>query len=56
MASWRSDAVTGAVFDRRSQANFGNGEYLTWQVTGKVKFTVTRSSGYNAVVGGIFVD
>jgi hypothetical protein len=51
-----SDAATGRVLDTRSLSNFGNGQYLTWQVTGRVKFTVTKTAGYNAVVGGIFVD
>ncbi len=51
-----ADAVTGAVLDRRTVADFSGGQYLVWQVTGNVTFTVTKVTGHNAVVGGVFVD
>lgn len=51
-----SNATTGAVLDTRSVANFGGGEYLVWNVTGHVKFTITRADGTNAVASGIFFD
>jgi lysophospholipase L1-like esterase len=51
-----SDATTGAVLDTRAVTNFGNGEWLVWDLSGHVKITVTNNGGMNAVVSGIFFD
>ena len=52
-----SDAATGTVLDRRALADFVGGQYLVWQVTGNVIFTVTKTGGTsNSVVGAVFVD
>jgi hypothetical protein len=48
------DRVTNAVLDSRSVANFRNGVYVVWQVSGSVRFRVTLSAGANAVVSGVF--
>jgi Right handed beta helix region len=51
-----TNATTGAILDTRvlPAGTFTNGEYAVWTVTGNVKFQVTRNSGANAVVSGIF--
>jgi hypothetical protein len=48
------DAGTGAVLDSETAGNFGGGEYLVWTLSGHVQFRVTRLSGPNAVLSGIF--
>jgi len=48
------DAADDTVLDTRTVSNFGGGEYLVWNVQGHVKIRVTRTSGANAVVSGIF--
>jgi hypothetical protein len=48
------DAGTGAVLDSRSVSNFGNGLYLVWNISGHVTINVTKTSGPNGVVSGIF--
>ena len=50
------DAVTGAVLDTQSLAEFTNGEYLVWTVSGHVRIHVTNTGPTNAVVSGIFFD
>jgi len=50
------DGASGAVLDTRSAANFTNGAYYIWSVSGHVKFNVTRTSGLNAVISGAFFD
>ena len=51
-----TDATTGAILDIRvlPAGSFTNGEYAVWTVKGNVNFQVTRNSGANAVVSGIF--
>jgi parallel beta-helix repeat protein len=51
-----TDATTGAILDTRvfRTGSFTYGEYAVWTVTGNVNFQVTRNSGANAVVSGIF--
>jgi hypothetical protein len=48
------DSSTDAVLDARTVAGFTGGQYLVWQVTGSVKFRLTRLGGDNAVLSGIF--
>jgi hypothetical protein len=50
------DAVTGRVLDSRSLANFGNGEYLAWNLSGQVVISFTSTGSANAVVSGLFFD
>ena len=42
------------MLDSRSVANFSNGIYLVWNVSGHVKVTITASSELNAVISGVF--
>ena len=50
------DGTSGAVLDTRSLANFTNGIYYVWNVSGHVTFNVTLTGGLNAVVSGAFFD
>ena len=50
-------ASDGAVLDTRTfGTDFHRGVYQSWNVTGNVRFRVTRTAGINAVVSGIFFD
>jgi hypothetical protein len=51
-----SNAATGAVLDTRSLSSFHSGVYLDYAVTGNVLINVTKTAGYNAILGGIFFD
>ena len=48
------DADTSALLDSRTISSFGGGHYLVWTVTGRVRIEITRLSGANAVVSGLF--
>ena len=48
------NAANNAVLDTRNANNFNGGLYLAWNVRGNVKFRVTRTAGFNAVVSGVF--
>ena len=48
------DAATHALLDSRSVSSFNNGQYVVWNISGHVKFRVTRTAGLNAVVSGVF--
>ena len=48
------DASTNSVLDTRSISGFQGGQYLVWNLKGHVTLKVTRTSGANAVVSGIF--
>jgi hypothetical protein len=50
------DAATGAVLDSRLLSDFAGGQYLVWTVTGRVRIVLTRVSGVNAVISGLFLD
>jgi hypothetical protein len=50
------DWTTGAVLDTRTVKDFGDGQYLVWNVTGHVKINITRTGGTSGVVSGWFVD
>jgi hypothetical protein len=49
---------TNDVLDSHSVSAFSGGQYLIWEVSGRVKFRVTNTGGAasNAVVSGIFFD
>src|SRR5262249_33797437 len=51
-----SDAATQAVLSTRSISSFHNGLYLDYQVSGHIRITITRTSGANAVLSGLFLD
>ena len=52
-----TNAATGAVLDTESVANFANGDYLVWSITGHVKLTITNTGGWlNAVASGSSSD
>src|SRR5205814_314893 len=51
-----SDAGTGAVLDTQTLGSFTEGVYLDWKVSGHVVITVTRLSGPNVVLSGLFFD
>ncbi len=48
------DANTNGVLDTRTISNFTNGIYLMWNISGHVKINITRTSGPNAVISGVF--
>ena len=48
------DAATGAVLDTRTVSGFQGGTYLSWTLTGNVRFRITNAGGSNAVLGGVF--
>ena len=51
-----SNAATGAVLDTETVSSFHSGVYLEWAVTGNVLITITKLSGANAVLSGLFFD
>jgi hypothetical protein len=50
------NSANGALLDTRTISNFSGGQYLVWQLSGDVTFRVTRGSGNNAVLMGLFFD
>ncbi|HEY3457356.1 MAG TPA: hypothetical protein VGK64_22440 [Bryobacteraceae bacterium] len=48
------DSATGVVLDSHTLSGFENGQYLVWNLTGHIIVRVTRLSGSNAVVSGLF--
>ena len=48
------DAATGAVLHSITASGFSGGQYLVWDIKGRVKIRVTRLSGPNTVISGIF--
>jgi hypothetical protein len=48
------DADTGAVLDTRTVSGFAEGQYLTWDLSGRVQIRVTNLGGVNAVLSGLF--
>jgi hypothetical protein len=46
----------GGELDRRSVAGFGDGRWLSWEVRGRVRFTLTALAGPDAVLFGVFLD
>lgn len=50
-----SDATSGQVLSTTDVTNFGEGKYLTYDLSGHVKVTVSNDLAYdNAVVSGVF--
>lgn len=50
------DAQTGAVLNTQTVSGFGLGKYLVWTVKGGIRIRVTRTTGPNAVVSGLFLS
>ena len=48
------DWVTNIQLDSRTVAGFNAGQYLVWNVNGRVKFVVTKTGGKTAVVSGLY--
>ena len=48
------DTASGATLDSRNIANFSNGTYLIWNISGNITINVTVTSGPNPVISGIF--
>jgi probable HAF family extracellular repeat protein/parallel beta-helix repeat protein len=51
-----TDAGSGAVLDSRSVSNFTGGQWLSWNISGHVRITVTLAGGLNVVASGLFFD
>ncbi len=52
-----SDATSGAALDAaRAVSGFSGGQYWIWQASGHIKLKITRVSGPNAGVTGLFFD
>ncbi|HYE31152.1 MAG TPA: fibronectin type III domain-containing protein [Methylomirabilota bacterium] len=49
-----SDLVTEEVLDTRSVSDFTGGKYLTWDLRGHLKITITKTAGNNALLNGLF--
>ncbi|MEO5804163.1 MAG: glycoside hydrolase family 9 protein [Verrucomicrobiota bacterium] len=50
------DALTGTVLNTQSLSSFTEGKYLVWDISGNVKVRLSRVSGVNATLQGIFLD
>jgi hypothetical protein len=44
------------VLDTRSASGFAGGQYVVWNLSGRVKIRVTKTAGINAVISGLFFD
>jgi hypothetical protein len=49
-----SNATTGALISTKTVSSFQSGVYLEWAVSGNVLFTITSTTGSNAVLSGLF--
>lgn len=45
---------TGAILNTQTVSGFGGGRYLIWDLKGNFKIRVTRNTGTNAVLNGLF--
>jgi hypothetical protein len=51
------DATSGTVLNTQSVSNFGNGEYLVWNVSGDIQIRITSQDSFgSAVLSGLFLD
>jgi uncharacterized protein (TIGR03437 family) len=48
------DWATNVLLESRSMSSFNGGQYLVWDVRGRVKFIVNKVGGKSAVVSGIY--
>jgi uncharacterized protein (TIGR03437 family) len=49
-----TDWVTNITLDTKSISSFNGGQYLVWDIRGRVKITVTRTGAKTAVLSGLF--
>lgn len=47
---------TGLLMNSKTISDYMGGQYLSWTVSGKVRFKLTSLGQLNAVVSGIFID
>jgi uncharacterized protein (TIGR03437 family) len=48
------DWATNVLLDTRNMSSFNGGQYLVWDVRGRVKFIVNKAGGKSAVISGIY--
>ena len=48
------DGATGTLLDTRSLSAYSQGQYLVWNLTGHVRFRITKTAGNNATISGLF--
>lgn len=48
------DWATNVLLESRTIASFNGGQYLVWNVRGRVKFIVNKVAGKSAVVSGVY--
>lgn len=48
------DWATNAVLDSRALSSFNGGQYLVWDIKGRVKISVNRTGAKTAVVSGLY--
>ncbi len=51
-----TDTTSGATLNTQNVANFSQGVYYSWLISGNVTITVQLTGGLNAVVSGVFFD
>ena len=51
-----SDAGTGTVLSTETVSGFSGGAYLNWTISGNVLITITKLTGPNAILSGLFFD
>jgi hypothetical protein len=49
-----SDASSGKVLDTETLSSFHGGVYEEWNVSGHIKITITKRSGTNTILNGLF--
>ena len=49
------DFATNAVLDSRTVSSFNGGQYLVWDIRGRVKILVNRTGAKSAVVSGLYL-
>jgi hypothetical protein len=50
------DAASGALLDSRAATGFTDGQYLVWNIKGRVLFRIRLTGGANAVYSAAFLD
>lgn len=50
------DGATGAILHTQTLNGYQTGAYVSYDVSGNLRFRFTRSAGHNAVVSGVFFD
>jgi hypothetical protein len=48
--------LSDGLLDSRQLPSYQDGVYLIWNIKGQVKFSLTKNSGWNATVSGLFFD